>query len=152
MPRFLAALADAGVVPVRAEAYLTTLGAPPEACAAEVALMAAGHVHAVAISSTAEVQGMLLQVGGVEAFKAIVTKHQVLLAAHGPYSESSIFSYNQELTLFNRMHTQLQKEPPSCWAWRSIASARTSERLMVWWSPLKTPSAQGSSRNALFGV
>lgn len=55
VPRFLAALQQAGATPVRVDSYVTTPGATAEQCAAEAQQLQQGHVHAVAFSSTAEV-------------------------------------------------------------------------------------------------
>ena len=55
VPRFLAALGAAGARPHRVDAYLTTLGATPESCSVEAWMLMSGHIHAVALSSTAEV-------------------------------------------------------------------------------------------------
>ena len=56
VPRFLQALADAGATAHRVPAYMTMLGAPPGSCDAEKLLLQAGHIHAIAMSSTAEVR------------------------------------------------------------------------------------------------
>lgn len=56
VPRFIEALTAAGAAAVRVPAYLTTPGlAGPECCTAEAGLLQAGHIHAIAFSSTAEV-------------------------------------------------------------------------------------------------
>ena len=55
VPRFLAALEAAGARPHRVDAYLTTLGATPESCSLEAWMLMSGHIHAIALSSTAEV-------------------------------------------------------------------------------------------------
>ena len=55
VPRFLAALGAAGARPHRVDAYLTTLGATPESCSVEAWMLMSGHIHAIALSSTAEV-------------------------------------------------------------------------------------------------
>lgn len=55
VPRFLDALCKAGAHPVRADAYLTTLGADPVSCAPEVEMLLSGQISVVAFSSTAEV-------------------------------------------------------------------------------------------------
>ena len=55
VPRFLAALEAAGARPHRVDAYLTTLGATPESCSLEAWMLMSGHIHAIALSSSAEV-------------------------------------------------------------------------------------------------
>jgi uroporphyrinogen-III synthase len=56
VPRFIGALTAAGAAAVRVPAYLTTPGLDgPERCTAEAGLLHAGHIHAIAFSSTAEV-------------------------------------------------------------------------------------------------
>ncbi|KAF8063700.1 hemD [Scenedesmus sp. PABB004] len=87
VPRFLAALADAGAHATRVPAYVTCPALPgPAACAAEAALLREGHVAAIAFSSTAEAQGLCLLMGGRDALAAAVRERGVVLAAHGPYT------------------------------------------------------------------
>jgi hypothetical protein len=56
VPRFIDAMTAAGAAAVRVPAYLTTPGlAGPGCCTAEAGLLQAGHIDAIAFSSTAEV-------------------------------------------------------------------------------------------------
>ncbi|GLC70787.1 hypothetical protein PLESTF_001033200 [Pleodorina starrii] len=90
VPRFLQALQDAGAQALRLPAYLTTLGCSPAECSLERAALQGGQVAAVAFSSTAEAQGLLQLMGGAAAFSAAVSRHGVLLAAHGPYTAEGV--------------------------------------------------------------
>ncbi|GLI68077.1 hypothetical protein VaNZ11_012408, partial [Volvox africanus] len=90
VPRFLQALQDAGAESLRLPAYLTTLGCSPEEVSLERRALQEGLVAAVAFSSTAEAQGLLQVMGGAAAFADVVTRHRVLLAAHGPYTAEGV--------------------------------------------------------------
>mmetsp|Transcript_6399 Transcript_6399/g.14237 ORF Transcript_6399/g.14237 Transcript_6399/m.14237 type:complete len:359 (-) Transcript_6399:803-1879(-) len=90
VPRFLAALSDAGATPHRVPAYVTTLGTSVAACTAEMQLLQSGGLHAIAFSSTAEAQGLVQVMGGLPLFVGAVQRHDVLLAAHGPYTAEGV--------------------------------------------------------------
>ncbi len=86
VPRFIAALEAAGAQAVRAPAYVTSSLAGRHACEAEVLLLERGAVAAVALSSTAEAQGLAAMLGGAARVRELVERGGVLLAAHGPYT------------------------------------------------------------------
>lgn len=86
VPRFLAALAAAGAVPTRLDAYVTTFGCGAGEGRVECGLLANGSIDAVVFSSTAESEALAKAMGGVETLRAAVNDHKVLLAAHGPYT------------------------------------------------------------------
>lgn len=90
VPRFMAGLERIGADAVRVPAYLTTAGLPGaaglEAAAAERDLFETGRVAAVVFSSTAEAQGLCRLMGGRDALAAAAAHHNVILAAHGPYT------------------------------------------------------------------
>ncbi|GFH23217.1 HEM4 domain-containing protein, partial [Haematococcus lacustris] len=59
-------------------------------CTAERQALAAGQVHAIAFTSTAEAQGLVTALGGREVVAQAVAMHQVVLAAHGPYTAQGL--------------------------------------------------------------
>eukprot|EP00798_Chlamydomonas_sp_ICE-L_P006553 gene6553-3205_t len=92
VPKFMQALADAGAIGQRVPAYATTMGTQPEACLAETQMLSSGQIDAIAFSSTAEAQGLVHVMGGLEALTSHITRNNVLLAAHGPYTARGVCS------------------------------------------------------------
>jgi uroporphyrinogen-III synthase len=90
VPRFLAALAEGGLDPVRVDAYTTLPGTAAGGAALEAAALADGAVDAVLFSSTAEAAGLALALGGDHAVTDAVSRHGVVLAAHGPYTAAGV--------------------------------------------------------------
>eukprot|EP00983_Pelagomonas_calceolata_P072157 1151581-Pelagomonas_calceolata.AAC.10 len=106
VPRFLAALSEAGAHAERVEAYETSAGCNSSACALEMDALKAGHIDAIAFSSTAEStqftkdflkngsHSALLAQGlkGIygEGLKDVLLRHNVILAAHGPYTRDGV--------------------------------------------------------------
>uniref|UniRef100_A0A6S8HNF3 Tetrapyrrole biosynthesis uroporphyrinogen III synthase domain-containing protein n=1 Tax=Dunaliella tertiolecta TaxID=3047 RepID=A0A6S8HNF3_DUNTE len=88
VPRFLAALSEAGAHAERVEAYETSAGCNSSACALEMDALKAGHIDAIAFSSTAEAQGLKGIYG--EGLKDVLLRHNVILAAHGPYTRDGV--------------------------------------------------------------
>eukprot|EP00884_Botryococcus_braunii_P012457 jgi/Botrbrau1/21211/Bobra.39_2s0012.1 len=88
VPRFLEALQAAGAQAVRVSAYETTTGATPQEAQEERGMLQAGHFDAVAFSSTAEAQGLVLACG-LAAVQSAVAKGTVL-AAHGPFTAAGV--------------------------------------------------------------
>lgn len=87
VPRFLASLQECGADAVRVDAYETGMGCQPASCSAERELLMEGEIHAIAFSSTAEAQGLVHLMGGNPSFvHQAVRAHNVVLAAHGPYT------------------------------------------------------------------
>ncbi|KAF5841511.1 Uroporphyrinogen-III synthase HemD-domain-containing protein [Dunaliella salina] len=88
VPRFLAALSEAGAHAERVDAYETSAGCSSSACALEMDALRAGHIDAIAFSSTAEAQGLKGIYG--EGLKDVLLSHNVVLAAHGPYTRDGV--------------------------------------------------------------
>lgn len=72
VPRFIAALEDGGAAVTRVDAYVTRAGVSAEDIAPEAALMSGGCVDAIVFTSTAEAQGLLVALGGVEDLQTLV--------------------------------------------------------------------------------
>eukprot|EP00892_Ulva_mutabilis_P012592 jgi/Ulvmu1/9705/UM055_0043.1 len=90
VPRFLAALEEGGASATRVPAYMTRAGVTADDIAPEAALMSGGCVDAVVFTSTAEAQGLLSALGGVEDLQALVLDQGIVLAAHGPYTAAGV--------------------------------------------------------------
>jgi len=91
VPKFLAALENAGVVSTRVDVYETT--ARPAATSPAGDLLRRGLVDAVVFSSTAESQGLASACGGKEQLVACIDRFGITLAAHGPYTATGCSEY-----------------------------------------------------------
>jgi hypothetical protein len=74
VPRFLEALKDAGATPTRVHAYTTRQNALADDIAPEAALMRGGCISAIIFTSTAEAQGLVTALGGVDVLQALVAE------------------------------------------------------------------------------
>jgi uroporphyrinogen-III synthase len=72
VPQFLESLKAAGANPTRVDAYTTKQGVSPDDIGPEAALMDAGCVSAVVFTSTAEAQGLVNALGGVDVLQRLV--------------------------------------------------------------------------------
>mmetsp|Transcript_16947 Transcript_16947/g.23406 ORF Transcript_16947/g.23406 Transcript_16947/m.23406 type:complete len:351 (+) Transcript_16947:77-1129(+) len=92
IPRFLSALASAGAHPTRVDSYETAFGCSEDNCKVECQLLVEGSVDAVVFSSTAESEALVKAVGGLDVFQKACVDHNILLAAHGPYTAAGASS------------------------------------------------------------
>jgi uroporphyrinogen-III synthase len=76
VPRFVASLQEAGAAVTRVDAYLTRQGVSADDIAPEAALMRGGCVAAIVLTSTAEAQGLVNALGGVDVLQSLVTEQR----------------------------------------------------------------------------
>jgi hypothetical protein len=72
VPHFLESLRAVGATPTRIDAYTTKQGISADDIGPEAALMGAGCVSAVLFTSTAEAQGLVNALGGVDVLQRLV--------------------------------------------------------------------------------
>jgi uroporphyrinogen-III synthase len=82
VPDFLRGLQQSECIATRVNAYETSLACSSNQCKAEKNMLESGEIDAIALSSTAEAQGLLQAVGKDALLHAV--KRGLVLAAHGP--------------------------------------------------------------------
>jgi uroporphyrinogen-III synthase len=89
VPDFLRDLKSIGVEPLAIPAYETRIG-ERDACKIEVELLFSGAIKAIAFSSQAEVQALLMVAGGRDAVTRCIEEHGIIVAAHGETTAEGI--------------------------------------------------------------